>query len=380
MRLRVAVDWAGDVVEDRTHDAAILRVGADELSDVTVPGDATRAIRFVEVGALALMELPASLVAAVQWPDGLCEAISRDTEVALAGVHSAGRLVLRDAPFADHATSVRFSVEPPVERRADVALTVWAAGALSLACFLATGVAFVKSAHPSALAGPRALEESEAQVLRVSLLVDPDAALQAIGERKPGPRSTRDGRPDASRYAQLLVDGFELYVAGDLEHAEDRWTLATHVMPARPEAYVNLAQIYKRRGQLENERRLLTTALALAPAQCEALVNAALAETRGGNLKGAHDVLRSAGAVCGDRISFVMLDEAALRAAERDTEAALRALEAAEAVLVIDAPDKRREALSDLENDALFAALRGTARFQLIVEHLRQSLTPPKHV
>jgi hypothetical protein len=381
MRLRVAVDWAGDVVEDRTHDARSLRVGADELCDVTVPGDPTQAIRFVEIGALAVMELPASLVAAIEWPEGVCEAIAHDTELTLAGARSAGRLVLRGAPFADHATAVRFSIEPPLPSRVDVALAAWAAGALSLACLLGAGVAFVESAHPGALASPRNLDEGQAQVLRVSLVVDPQAALEPLDERTGNrPAYARDGIGDASRYARLLVEGFDHYAAGDLASAEESWSDASHLQPQRPEAYVNLAQIAKRRGELDAERRWLRVALSLAPTQCEALVNAALAETRGGNLAGARDALRTAGTACGDRISFVMLDEAALRAAERDVDGALGALETAEAALVIDAPDKRREALTDLVSDPLFAALRGTTRFRTVVEHLRRSLTPPQHV
>jgi hypothetical protein len=384
MRLRVTVEWAGDVVDDRVHDARELRVGAAPGDRITVPGDVRSSIRFLELGALVLAELPASLVAAIEWPDGVCEAVAHDTQLTLAGARSSGRLLLHDSPLPDHTTSVRFSVEPRLPPRRDVALVAWAAGALSVAMFLGAGLSFTQSAAPT-LVGPHALGETEAALLRVTF--EPSLnVLQPLDDRRSGRGGSgdgngtsgrRDGVADPSRYSELLVEGFERYVEGSLEAAQASWSEASSLFPDRPEAWVNLAQVEKRRGALPAERALLMRALKAAPEHCEALVNLGLVETRMSSLAASHVVLGRARRACGDRTAFVLIDEAALAAAEGGRGATLAALESAAAALTIDTPDKRREALADLEHDPLFASVRGEPRFRAVLTQLRHSLNNP---
>jgi hypothetical protein len=391
MRLRVAVDWAGDVIDDRVHDGHTLRVGAAGDDDVSIPGDATAPIRFMQVGALVVAAIPASLVAAIEWPDGVCEAVAHDTELTLAGAHAAGRLLLRCSPLPEHVTSVRFSVEPALPARRDVALVGWAAGALSLASFLAMGLSFTSSALSPTLAGPHALGEGEAALLRVSFIPDSRHELQPLDDRHSGLGGVgrggdhpREGVGDPSRYAQLLVEGFERYLSNDLAGARASWNEAADFAPDRPEAWVNLAQVEKREGAtapwaqrmeaLERERALLQHALATAPQHCEALVNLGLVEARTSRPAAARAIIDRARLACGARSAFVSLDEAALAAAENQPQRTLAAIEEAAAALRIDTADKRREALTDLEHDPLFLTVRGDPRFRAVIAQLRRSL------
>ena len=392
MRLRVSVDWAGDRVEDRVHDTHELRVGPSahtNTAHVTVPGEPSAAIRFVEVGALVLAEIPAALVAAIEWPSGEHELVEEDQGFALTGARRMGRLVLRDAPLPEHPTTVGFALEPSIPRRRDVAIVAWAAGALSLAVYLGASIAAVQSGASSELAGPHALGAGEARTLRVSLIVDTNAPLAPLDDhrtgagglaRRSGSALERDGVPSASRYAALLVDGFSRYLASDLDSAEARWTEASEVLPDRPEAWVNLAQVAKRRGSIEGEQQLLTRALASSPEHCEALVNLGLVEARLKAFATGHAVLARAHQACGARAGFMLLDEAALSAAEGDHKLALHHLEEAVTALLADEADKRREALSDLEHDPLFTAVRATQRFHAAVERLKQTLSTTEPV
>ncbi len=292
--------------------------------------------------------------------------------------------MLRGSPLDGHATVLRFSLEPPAVHRRDVALAAWGAAALLLAIWTGATIAFASASGEARLVGPRALAIGDAALLRVSLVVDPSASLSPVdavagdgrGGRRAGATAARDGADAAGRYARLLVEGFDRYVAADLGGAEDRWTDAAELEPERPEAWVNLAQVQKRRGAVARERRLLARALSAAPAHCEALVNMALVEARLHDLAAGREVLDRARRACGARTAFLLLDEAALFASGGERAPALDRIEAALAALDADTDDKRREALADLERDPVFATVRAEPRFRAVLSRLRRALSP----
>jgi hypothetical protein len=199
-----------------------------------------------------------------------------------------------------------------------------------------------------------------------------------------GGEGRREGASDPSRYAQLLVEGFERYLIDDLVGARTAWNEAAELAPDRPEAWINLAQVEKREGTLARptqrmqalvrERALLQRALATAPGHCEALVNLGLVEAHTSRPSVARAIIERARLACGARSGFVSLDEAALAAAENHPQLALAAIEQAAAALQIDTVDKRREALADLEHDQLFWMVRGNDRFLAVIARLRRSL------
>ncbi len=381
MRLRVAVRWAGDTIEDRLHEARELRIGSGPTDEVTVAGDAHSPIRFVELRALTVAELPAALVESIEWPDGEVERIDEDRRVTLGGSRRAGRITLRRCAGAEIPTELAFELGHEAARRRDVALVAWAGGAMALAAYLGVTLVAVQSSMQSALVAPRALRSGEAtELLRIRFHIDPKRELvddgKTIGHGDRGRGGTRrrkrPGATEASRYAELLIAGFERYVASDLDSAHEKWSEATAVDSERPEAWINLAQIAKRRSNAEDERRLLRVALEHDPERCEALVSMALVETRLGELADGHKTIGRARVSCGSDQGFVLINEAALFAAAGKLDDAFTRLEAAVGKLPSD--DKREEALADLQQEPLFAQLRGDARYAALVSALRTRL------
>ncbi len=385
MRLRLAVRWAGDTIEDRLHDGRELRVGAGADDEVTVAGDDRAPIRFVELRELTVLELPAALVSSIEWTDGSTECVDEDRRITLGGARRAGCIVLRQAPLSELPTSLHFELEQEAPRRSDFALIAWAGGALALAAYLGVSVVAVQSSMSGALLAPHELGAGEISALRVRMIIDQslplvdEARTNAMGEKGLGGAGAhrRPGAREASRYASLLVQGFDRYVAGDLDAAQQQWSEASFLDSERPEAWVNLAQIAKRRQQVDEEQRLLRVALSHDPDRCEALVSMALVEARLGALERGAKTIARARARCGGQQGFVLLNEAALLAAGGQLDAALARLEAALHALPSD--DKRQEALADLQHEPLFANLRSDARFAAVLSSLRVRLDPPDH-
>jgi tetratricopeptide (TPR) repeat protein len=384
MRLRVAVRWAGDTIEDRLHERAEVRVGAGPSDDVTVAGDERAPIRFVELRALTVVELPAALVESVEWTDGSTVQIVQDARVTLGGSRRAGRISLRSTAAAEPPTSVYFELgQDGVTRRRDVALVAWAGGALALATYLGVTLVAVQSGMSRGLAAPRELRSGEAsELLRVRLNVDQTRPLVDDGEtigrgghgRGGESQRKRPGATVASDYAKLLVRGFDRYVHGDLDAAQGAWSEASFLDPERTEAWINLAQIAKRRGDIRGEQRLLRVALDHDPDRCEALVSMALVEGRLGETRKAELAIAQARARCGAEQGFVLFNEAAVLASSGRVDDAFRSLTSAIAQLPSD--DKREEALADLQQEPLFAQLRTDARYTAALRSLRDT---PEH-
>ena len=256
--------------------------------------------------------------------------------------------------------------------------------ALSLAFFAtyATGSLRLRrmpAPHPGTAGSrdrTRSMKLEAAAVLRVSF-IDPQEKLQAFDERAATTAHARDGVPRRvairaaararlrsvhrrrSRRRRSALDRCHALSAGARRGVRE--PRADREAPRRPVARATTPRDRARagadamrgagqRGARRDARRQLRFCARVA-AHCQRVV------------RGSH-VVRDArrGGVA--------------RGRGDDADGALRALETAEASLVVDAPDKRREALSDLENDPLFAALRGSSRFHSVDRALAAAASP----
>ena len=368
------MDWDGVTVEDLIHDRRSLVIGAGANAHVSLPGPSGAYVRIQTYRALAVLEVPAALVSTVRWNDGEEEALLADRSITLSSQVGTCELTLRESFLSDQPARVRIAALESLPMRRDVALTGWAAAALLLGTYLAAGIAYTR-AKDDALTAPRIESGEEHRDHFVTWLVDPTLPLDDT--RGHDDTSLRDDDDLASDYARLLVRGFEHYVRDDLTGAQRAWSEAVTLMPERPEAFINLAQVAKRRHSLGEAEGLLRQALAISPERCEALADLGLIEAERGLADVGKKTLAHARTACGDRIGFVSLHLAALLGDTGELAQAQAELDRAVDALVGDTPDKRREALYDLEHEPLFARLRAAVTFPQAVARLRASLQRP---
>ncbi len=377
MRLRVAVDWDGVTVEDLIHDRRSLVIGAGEHAQVSLPGPPGCYVQIQAYRALAVLEVPVALVSTVRWNDGESEALLADRSITLSSQTGTCELTLRESFLSERPARVRITALESLPLRRDVALTGWAAAAVLLGTYLAAGIAYTHGVEDDALAAPKSVMGEERRDHFVTWIVDPTLPLEDATRSPTDDALARDDDDLASDYARLLVRGFERYVKDDLSGAQRAWSDAVTLVPERPEAFINLAQVAKRRHSLGEAEALLRQALSISPERCEALADLGLLEAERGLTDLGKQTLAHARTACGDRIGFVSLHLAALLGDAGELAQAQAELGRAIDALVGDTPDKRREALYDLEHQALFARLRTAATFPLAVARLRASLQRP---
>ena len=364
MRLRVWVEWEGCIVEDAVVHTRSLRIGAGGRAQVAVPGPADVYIHAAFRGQRASVFLPVALVAEVQSADGKWDSLSSDRHTTL---DSSLSLRLHAGPTVVHLEAL-----PAASRRFDVPVTAWSAGALLIGTYFTAGLAFTGGVKAEPLVAADVRAQAAASERSIRWVTDLEAPL--LDEGHGGEETTeRAGSRNATRYAQLLTRGFARYVKSDLYGAERIWTLAAELVPQRPEAFIDLAQVEKRRGNLAAAESLLERSLAMAPGRCDALVDLGLVEASRGYLERGKASLARAAAACGARTGFVKLHLAAVLGSTGELMAAESALDEAVQALIVDDNDKRSEALSDLEHEPLFASLRGRPMHRHAIERLRTS-------